>query len=88
MPLDPQATATAHSRAAALQPGSPFTRRFMATHPMVLQVGSTVFVHGGLHPEHVHVGVDNLNRMAQVTLPAPPDTAVPLFCPYRIAPMF
>ena len=33
---------------------------------MVLQVGSTVFVHGGLHPDHVQVGVDNLNDMAQV----------------------
>lgn len=33
---------------------------------MVLQVGSTVFVHGGLHPDHVQVGVDHLNGIAQV----------------------
>lgn len=43
----------------------------MSTHPMVLQIGSTVFVHGGLHPEHVHVGVDNLNSMAQVLESSP-----------------
>eukprot|EP00892_Ulva_mutabilis_P010785 jgi/Ulvmu1/8079/UM004_0316.1 len=65
MPLDPRATGKAFARASAVQPGSAFTRRFFAEHPMVLQVGSTVFVHGGLHPEHVHIGVDKLNAMSQ-----------------------
>jgi hypothetical protein len=66
MPLDPGATGTAYSRAAALQPGSPLTRRFFSEHPMVLQIGSTTFVHGGLHPDHVQLGMDSLNSKAQV----------------------
>lgn len=77
MPLDPRATGKAFSRASAVQPGSPFTRRFFAEHPMVLQVGSTIFVHGGLHPEHVHVGVDKLNQMSQAC--SPPPSLIPYF---------
>ena len=33
---------------------------------MIVQVGSTVFVHAGLHPEHVERGVDRINAEAQV----------------------
>lgn len=72
MPLDTRATGKAFARASAVQPGSPFTRRFFAEHPMVLQVGSTVFVHGGLHPEHVHMGIDKVNSMSQVRSPTSP----------------
>ena len=31
---------------------------------MVLQVGSTVFVHGGLHPDHARLGLDKMNAQA------------------------
>jgi len=42
------------ARARALSPGSgEITRRFLADKRVVLQVGSTVFVHGGLLPSHL-----------------------------------
>lgn len=49
-----------------LQPGSPCARRFFAEHPMVLQIGRSVFVHAGLHPEHAAIGIDALNAQTQV----------------------
>ena len=39
----------------------PVTRRFLAPHPVVLQVGSTVFVHGGVLPQHAALGVGRIN---------------------------
>jgi hypothetical protein len=42
--------------------GGPITRRFFAPHPTVLQVGSTLFVHGGVLPEHVEYGLERINR--------------------------
>mmetsp|Transcript_23224 Transcript_23224/g.59512 ORF Transcript_23224/g.59512 Transcript_23224/m.59512 type:complete len:416 (-) Transcript_23224:168-1415(-) len=50
------------ARAAALSPGGPFTRRFFAHRPIALQVGSSVFVHGGLLPKHVETGLERLNQ--------------------------
>ena len=42
------------ARARALRPGTgEVTRRFLADKRVVLQVGSTVFVHGGLLPSHL-----------------------------------
>ncbi|KAF6258233.1 Metallo-dependent phosphatase-like protein [Scenedesmus sp. NREL 46B-D3] len=49
-------------REAALRPGGPITRRFFAPHPTVLQVGSTLFVHGGVLPAHVEYGLERINR--------------------------
>lgn len=51
------------TRKFALNPGSgPISRRFISPNPAVLQVGSTVFCHGGLLPEHVYdVGTDRIN---------------------------
>lgn len=68
-PLNAQAWPWAPARGNMLQPGSACTQRFFARHPMVLQVGSTVFVHAGLHPEHVQNGLDALNDEVQVWLP-------------------
>ena len=48
-------------RAAAFMPGGPFAVK-LSTHPFILIVGDTVFVHGGLHPDHVRYGVDRINR--------------------------
>lgn len=53
------------ARTAALQPGGEVTRRFFARHPTVLQVGSTVFVHGGLLPEHADIGITRINKETQ-----------------------
>lgn len=45
-----------------LSAGGPITRRFFAPHPVVLQVGSTLFVHGGILPSHVEYGLENINK--------------------------
>jgi hypothetical protein len=52
------------SRFAALRPGGPVSTRFFGTNPTVLQVGSTVFVHGGLLPKHVDYGLDRISEYA------------------------
>eukprot|EP00899_Mesostigma_viride_P027240 jgi/Mesvir1/7700/Mv11661-RA.1 len=47
----------------AIRPGGAFARRFLAPHPTVLQVGSSVFVHGGLLPSHVaEPGLERINE--------------------------
>jgi Calcineurin-like phosphoesterase len=48
-------------RAAAFRPGGPEARR-LAERPVALVVGDTVFVHGGILPEHVRYGLGRLNR--------------------------
>ena len=55
-------------RRAALRPGGPVARRFFARHPTVLQVGSTLFVHGGVLPGHVEYGLGAINGEAQAWL--------------------
>lgn len=49
-------------RYAALSPGGPVATRFFAPHPTVLQVGTTLFVHGGVLPAHVEYGLEGINR--------------------------
>lgn len=53
------------ARWAALRTGGPFTKRFMARHQTILQIGSTVFVHGGILPQHLEEGPDAINRGTQ-----------------------
>jgi hypothetical protein len=62
----PQASSITAARTAALRPGGELTRRFLAPNPVVLQVGSTLFVHGGVLTQHVDYGLDRINREAQV----------------------
>jgi hypothetical protein len=59
------------ARMAALRPGGPISSRFLASHPTVLVVGSSVFVHGGLLPAHVDHGLDriNLEVISHIQLP-------------------
>ncbi|KAH7279835.1 hypothetical protein KP509_37G039300 [Ceratopteris richardii] len=49
------------ARYAALKPGGPIASRFLAHHPMVLVVGGTVFVHGGVLPSHAKYGLEKIN---------------------------
>jgi hypothetical protein len=44
----------------AFRPGGPWAER-LAAHPLVLQVDDSVFVHGGLLPEHLRYGLARLN---------------------------
>ncbi len=51
-------------RAAAFFPGGPFAL-MLAKRPIALQLGETVFVHGGLLPNHVDYGLNKLNQESQ-----------------------
>jgi hypothetical protein len=73
------------ARSAALQPGGPITSRFIAPHPVVLQVGTTVFVHGGLLPQHVEYGIERMNKEAREWFLKGPIKAKPQFLSGREA---
>eukprot|EP00889_Picochlorum_renovo_P001486 jgi/Picre1/28516/NNA_003920.t1 len=53
------------SRRAALEPGGEFSQRFIAPNPVILAIGSTVFVHGGLLPHHAEYGIEKINHETQ-----------------------
>ncbi len=48
-------------RVAAFRPGGPYAR-ILAENETVLILGETVFVHGGLRPEHVEYGIEKINQ--------------------------
>lgn len=50
----------ARARAAAFLPGAPFAK-MLAKRDIIAIVGDTVFVHGGLSPEHIYYGIDKIN---------------------------
>jgi len=51
-------------RLLAFAPGGPYARK-LATRPIILVVGDTVFAHAGVLPEHVHRGIDAINAETQ-----------------------
>jgi len=59
--LPPYVKPSEGDRWRALAPGAPLTMRFLAHQPVVVSVGNTLFVHGGVLPEHVTFGLDALN---------------------------
>jgi hypothetical protein len=61
---DPAVPEAQRGRVAAFRPGGPYATS-LAEHPVVLQLGPIVFVHGGLHAEHVTYGVDRINAEAR-----------------------
>lgn len=66
-------------RAAAFAPGAPYAV-LLASRPIVVKVGDTVFAHGGILPQHVRYGLDKMNDEVDAWLrgqrAAPPDVAV------------
>jgi hypothetical protein len=56
--------ASQRGRVAAMRPGGVYARIF-AEHNMVMIVGGTLFVHGGLLPQHLVIGLDEMNRQVQ-----------------------
>jgi hypothetical protein len=61
-------------RFAAFRPGGPYAVR-LAHYPVVLSLGETVFVHGGVLPKHVAYGIERLNREASDFLLRRPSNA-------------
>ena len=55
----------ARARYEGLKPGGDFSRKFLADKPVVLVLGSTVFVHGGLLPHHAASGIERINKETQ-----------------------
>ena len=55
----------ARARYEGLKPGGDFSRKFLADKPVVLVLGSTVFVHGGLLPHHAAYGIERINKETQ-----------------------
>lgn len=49
-----------HARAAAFRPGGPFANR-LAQQNLVVIVGDNLFVHGGLLPQHLEMGLEEMN---------------------------
>jgi len=47
-------------RVAAFRPGGPYAV-ILSEHLMILQLEGTIFVHGGVLPEHLDVGIDAIN---------------------------
>jgi len=67
----------ARARGAALMPGGPYARQ-IAELPVVLKLGQTVFVHGGVVPRWARYGIDRINREVRdwlMGLTAEPDSA-------------
>ncbi|CAH1453065.1 unnamed protein product [Lactuca virosa] len=50
------------SRIAALRPQGPVATRFLSKNLTVVVVGESVFVHGGILPDHVVYGLDRINE--------------------------
>jgi len=48
-------------RASAFRPGGPAARQ-LSRRPVVARVGDTLFVHGGILPQHVSYGLARINR--------------------------
>lgn len=50
------------ARIAALRPNGPISSRFLSQNLTVLVVGDSIFVHGGLLPQHVTYGLERINE--------------------------
>ena len=66
---DTQLPGYIHARYVALRPGGIVTSRFLANQNTVMTVGSSVFAHGGLLPEHVDHGLDGQFLCVPVHVP-------------------
>jgi hypothetical protein len=62
-------------RVAAFTPGGRYAK-VLAGHNVVMQVGDSVFAHGGVLPEHARAGLETINQAVQSWMvggPPPPD---------------
>lgn len=60
-PLSIQVDGMSKSRAAAFLPGGG-AALLLSRRPLIVMVGETVFVHGGVTPQHLSYGIDKLNQ--------------------------
>lgn len=57
----------------------PAARRFLAAHPTVLQVGGTLFVHGGVLPQHAEYGLERINEETRAWIAGEGSREMPRF---------
>jgi len=83
----PELSATGlEARREALKPGGHLSKHFLAHYPVALVVGSSVFVHGGLHPKHADYGIERMNSEASEWIRGESkESAVPWFLSGRNA---
>ncbi len=75
----------ARARLAAFHPGGPYANK-LADHHTIGIVNDSVFVHGGVLPEHVEYGVDKLNREVRAWMLG--DNAYPVMMQGQQAPVW
>ncbi|KAL6971784.1 Synaptotagmin-like protein 2, partial [Sarracenia purpurea var. burkii] len=60
--LEPKISDGIRARIAALRPEGPISTRFLSQNLTVAVIGDSVFVHGGILPNHVVYGLDRINE--------------------------
>lgn len=60
--VKPEILQGVRARLAALRPEGPIAERFLSRNQTVVVVGDSVFVHGGLLPNHVEYGLEKVNE--------------------------
>lgn len=73
------------ARVAALRPNGPISRRFLAQNVTVLVVGDSIFVHGGLLPQHVDYGLERINEEVRDWINGSTGRFSPAYCRGRDA---
>eukprot|EP00053_Salpingoeca_punica_P005906 m.57297 g.57297 ORF g.57297 m.57297 type:complete len:384 (-) comp13449_c0_seq1:229-1380(-) len=73
------------SRFVAMRPGGPLATRFIGGQRTVLAVGKTLFVHGGILPQHLDIGLDRINKETQAWIMGRPGSHMPDYLKYRDA---
>jgi hypothetical protein len=74
-------------RTAAFLPGGEVARK-LAPQPVVLQVGSNVFVHGGVLEQHVRYGLAHINQQASAWMAGAPTESAPQSLTSQRAPIW
>ena len=74
-----------YSKSHSILAAGPVTRRFLAPHPVILQIGSTVFVHGGLLPQHIEYGLERINAETRSWMLGQAGATMPAFLSGRDA---
>ncbi|KAJ8769190.1 hypothetical protein K2173_000965 [Erythroxylum novogranatense] len=73
------------ARIAALRPNGPIAKKFLTQNVTVLVVGDSVFVHGGLLPQHVEYGLERMNEEVRDWISGMMGKFAPRYCRGREA---
>ncbi|CAI0430469.1 unnamed protein product [Linum tenue] len=73
------------ARIAALRPGGPVSTKFLTNNLTVVVAGDSVFVHGGLLPQHVDYGLERMNKEVRDWISGSMGRSAPSYCKGRDA---